>query len=92
MGKMKRKWQEQLEAAQASGMSLVDYAAQRGINVRRLYEARHARARVQAAQAMHPRVMVVHVVPMRSEDVEARTAEHLPERRSAMAQVHEEQL
>jgi hypothetical protein len=40
-----------LKTAQASGLSLVDYAAQQGINVRRLYEARHAGARAKAAQA-----------------------------------------
>jgi uncharacterized protein YigA (DUF484 family) len=51
MGIKQRKWQAHLKAAQASGLSLVDYAARRGINVRRLYEARHARARVQAAQS-----------------------------------------
>jgi hypothetical protein len=40
-----------LKAAQASGMSLAGYAAQHGINVRRLYETRHARARAKTAQA-----------------------------------------
>ena len=51
MGIKQSKWQEQLKAAQASGMSLAGYAAQHGINVRRLYETRHARARAKAAQA-----------------------------------------
>ena len=51
MGKIKGKWQGQLKAAQASGLSLAEYAAQHGIDVRRLYEARYARARAQAAQA-----------------------------------------
>ena len=51
MGIKQSKWQEHLKTAQASGLSLVDYAAQQGINVRRLYEARHARARAKAAQA-----------------------------------------
>lgn len=37
MGISKGKWQEQLKAAQGSGMSLVGYAAQHGINVRCLY-------------------------------------------------------
>ncbi len=51
MGIKQGKWQAHLKAAQASGLSLVGYAAQQGINVRRLYEARHARARAKAAQA-----------------------------------------
>ena len=45
MGTIMGKWQGQLKAAEASGLSLSAYAAQRGINVRRLYEARHALAR-----------------------------------------------
>jgi hypothetical protein len=51
MGTSKRKWQEHLEAAQASGLSLAGYAARHDINVRRLYEARHAEARATAAKA-----------------------------------------
>ena len=51
MGIKQSKWQEQLKAAQASALSLAGYAAQHGINVRRLYETRHARARAKAAQA-----------------------------------------
>ena len=50
MGTIKGKWQEQLKAAVASGLSLAGYAAQEGINVRRLYEARYARARAKSAQ------------------------------------------
>ena len=51
MGIKQRKWQAHLNAAQVSGLNLVEYAAQQGINVRRLYEARHAGARAKAAQA-----------------------------------------
>ena len=51
MGKIKRKWQEQLDAAQASGLSLAGYAAEHGLNVRNLYDTRHAEARAKAAQA-----------------------------------------
>ena len=51
MGIKQGKWQTHLEAAQASGLSLAGYAAQQGINVRRLYETRHARARAKAAQS-----------------------------------------
>ena len=51
MGNKQGKWQEHLKAAQASGLSLAGYAAEQGINVRRLYETRHARARAKAAQA-----------------------------------------
>lgn len=47
MGNKAGKWQQQLKAAEASGVTLVAYAVQHRINVRRLYEAR--RARVQAA-------------------------------------------
>ena len=43
MGIKRGKWQEQLKAGEASGMSLAGYAAQHGINVRRLYEARRTR-------------------------------------------------
>ena len=50
MGAITGKWQGQLKAAQASGLSLSGYAAQRGINVRRLYEARHALARAAKAR------------------------------------------
>ena len=55
MGIKQSKWQEQLKAAHASGLSLAGYAAQHGINVRRLYETRHARARAKAAQARKAR-------------------------------------
>jgi hypothetical protein len=51
MGIVKGKWQGHLEAAQASGLSLAGYAAREGINVRRLYEARHTEARAKAAKA-----------------------------------------
>jgi hypothetical protein len=51
MGIKQGKWQAQLADAQASGLSLAGYAAKQGINVRRLYETRHARARAKAAQA-----------------------------------------
>lgn len=51
MGIRRGKWQGQLKAAEASGMSLSAYAAQHGINVRRLYEARHMDARTKAAKA-----------------------------------------
>jgi hypothetical protein len=51
MGIKQGKWQAHLKAAQASGLSLVGYAARQGINVRRLYEARHAGSRAKAAQA-----------------------------------------
>ena len=47
MGNKVGKWQQHLKAAEASGLTLVAYAAQHRIDVRRLYEAR--RARVQAA-------------------------------------------
>ena len=43
MGMKKGKWQGRLEAAEASGMSLSAYAVQHGIEVRYLYDARHAR-------------------------------------------------
>ena len=51
MGIKQGKWQTHLEEAQASGMSLAGYATQQGINVRRLYETRHARARAKAAKS-----------------------------------------
>ena len=47
MGNKAGKWQQHLKAAEASGVTLVAYAVQHRIDVRRLYEAR--RARVQAA-------------------------------------------
>ena len=50
MGTITGKWQGQLKAAEASGLSLSAYAVQRGINVRRLYEARHALARAAKAR------------------------------------------
>ena len=51
MGIRRGKWQGHLRAAETSGMSLSAYAARHGINVRRLYEARHMDARVKAAKA-----------------------------------------
>jgi hypothetical protein len=51
MGKVKRKWQEQLEAAERSGLSLARYAAKHGLNVRNLYDTRHAGAKAKAARA-----------------------------------------
>lgn len=47
MGNKAGKWQQHLEVAETSGLTLVAYAVRHRINVRRLYEAR--RARVQAA-------------------------------------------
>ena len=51
MGIRRGKWQGHLKAAETSGMSLSAYAAQHGINVRRLYKARHKDARTKAARA-----------------------------------------
>ena len=51
MGIKQGKWQGHLKAAEASGTSLSAYAAQHGINVRRLYEARHLDTRAKAAKA-----------------------------------------
>ena len=50
MGGVKRKWQEHLDAAQRSGLSLAGYAAKHGLNVRNLYDTRHAGARAAAAR------------------------------------------
>jgi hypothetical protein len=47
-----------LKAAEASGMSLSGYAAKHGINVRRLYEARHLDTRKKAAKARRISVFV----------------------------------
>ncbi|MEO7953449.1 MAG: hypothetical protein ABIR35_05060 [Polaromonas sp.] len=51
MGIRRGKWQGHLKAAETSGMSLSGYAAQHGINVRRLYEERRYAARAKAAKA-----------------------------------------
>lgn len=48
MGRHKSKWQQHLKAAQASGKSLSGYAAQHGIRVQSLYDAR-SRAKLKAA-------------------------------------------
>jgi hypothetical protein len=48
MGIHKDKWQQHLKAAQTSGMSLSGYAAQHGINVQSLYDAR-SRAKLKPA-------------------------------------------
>lgn len=50
MGTIRGKWQEQLKAAEASGMSLAGYAAQHGIKVRSLYDARRSRLKAKATQ------------------------------------------
>ena len=51
MGTRRGKWQGYLKAAERSGKSLSAYAAEHGINVRRLYEARYAGTRAKAAKA-----------------------------------------
>ena len=51
MGIKQSEWQGHLKAAETSGMSLSAYAAEHGINVRRLYEARYEHARAKARQA-----------------------------------------
>ena len=51
MGIKQGKWQGHLKAAETSGMSLSAYAAEHGINVRRLYEGRRVDARAKAAKA-----------------------------------------
>jgi len=48
-----------LKAAETSGMSLSAYAAQHGINVRRLYEARRVDARAKAAKARQTSAFVL---------------------------------
>ena len=65
MGIIKGKWQEQRKAAQASGMSLVGYAAQHGINVRCLYDARHAAAKAEV-QPVTREAAFVQVKPIRA--------------------------
>ena len=51
MGIKQGEWQGHLKAAERSGKSLSAYAAEHGINVRRLYEARYLSARTKAAKA-----------------------------------------
>ena len=51
MGMKQGKWQGQLMVAERSGKSLSAYAAEHGLNVRRLYEARRVHARAKAAKA-----------------------------------------
>ena len=51
MGIEQGKWHGHLKAAEASGMSLSAYAAQHGIDVRRLYEARQMNTRKKTAKA-----------------------------------------
>jgi len=51
MGMERGKWQAHLKAAETSGMNLIAYATQHGIEVRRLYEAQYREARAKAAKA-----------------------------------------
>ena len=51
MGIKRGKWQGHLKTAETLGMSLSAYAAEHGINVRRLYESRYVGARTKAARA-----------------------------------------
>ena len=51
MGIKQGKWQGHLKAGETSGISLSAYAAEHGINVRRLYEARYVNTRTRAAKA-----------------------------------------
>ena len=51
MGIRRGKWQRHLKAAETSGRGLSAYAAEHGINVRRLYEARYLLTRAKAAKA-----------------------------------------
>ena len=50
MGIRRGKWQGHLKAAETSDMSLSAYAAEHGINVRRLYEARYVDTGTKAAK------------------------------------------
>jgi hypothetical protein len=58
MGIERGKRQAHLKAAETSGMSLIAYAAQHGINVHRLYESRYREARAKAAKARQSSVFV----------------------------------
>lgn len=58
MGIRQGKWHGHLKSAEASGMSLSAYAARRGINVRRLYEARYADVGTKTAKARQPSAFV----------------------------------
>ena len=70
MGIRKGKWQEHLEAAQASGMTLSGYAAQHGINVQCLYDARHVRLSAKARSARKtPAFIPINVRPRLSANV-----------------------
>ena len=51
MGIKQGEWQGHLKAAETSGKSLSAYAAEHGINVRRLYEARYVGTRTKGAKA-----------------------------------------
>ena len=67
MGAVKRKWQGHLEAAQKSGLSLAAYATKHGLNVRSLYDTRHAGARAAAARARKASAFVRVMVKPRSQ-------------------------
>jgi hypothetical protein len=57
MGIHKDKWQQHLQAAQVSGMSLSGYAALNGISVQSLYDAR-SRAKAKAKSASRTKAFV----------------------------------
>jgi hypothetical protein len=57
MGIRKDKWQQHLQAAQASGMSLSGYAALNGIRVQSLYDAR-SRAKAKAKSTSKTKAFV----------------------------------
>lgn len=67
MGAVKRKWQDHLEAAQKSGLSLAGYAAEHGLDVRNLYDTRHAEARAAGARARKASAFVRVKVKPRSQ-------------------------
>ena len=59
MGIKQGEWQGHLKAAERSGKSLSAYAAEHGINVRRLYEARYVGTRAKAAKARQASAFVL---------------------------------
>ena len=86
MGIKQGKWQGHLKAAETSGMSLTAYAAKHGINVRRLYEARHLDARAKAAKARQRSAFVSVKVKAQPSVKVTQTAQHaeVPATRLAM--------
>ena len=76
MGIKRGEWRGHLKAVERSGMSLRAFAAEHGINVRRLYEARCVGSRAKAARARQASAFVPVKVKQQSSVIVTAAGHH----------------